>query len=353
MREYFEPSPSDSLLEKLRLQRVSARRTVSLGLVMLAGDCESLLRGTVCAQNEQQFIAAWEGAMRRFDLRAEMEGDAANALFEQVSVCGNCHAVCRKLENLIKTYFVQHSGRTEQMTADKRDDGDDMAYAAPAESGSHQLVHHSPPMKDTLQAHAQPTKPQNKLDIRQVMRSSMTKAVTEGEPDFLVAVDETQVAKGIAEIVSRAIERIDVVEASEIASAIDGAEDLYQSLVNKTNEKSALAIKELVSSAISKIGEAEEQLQEVPNDPDDDASIVPEYPAVVDPPEFGVKAQGVAVESASASELRKVRMSRAIESTADLHAAEVHARGKKFRFSSMYQHIGMIFPVAYSQVGPK
>jgi hypothetical protein len=80
---------------------------VSRGLIILAKDCEALLRGTVYAQNKEQFTHAWDLALRHFDEQVELMGDRSTEMFIQVEVDGNCHALCRKLENLIKTFFAQ------------------------------------------------------------------------------------------------------------------------------------------------------------------------------------------------------------------------------------------------------
>ena len=112
MNKYFLPVPSTDTLVQMRQQRADMRRTVSRGLVVLAQDCEALLRGTLFAQNEQQFKANWSRALRKFDERIEDLGEeGASFLFDQVSACGNCHAVCRKMENLIKTYFALEGNR--------------------------------------------------------------------------------------------------------------------------------------------------------------------------------------------------------------------------------------------------
>jgi hypothetical protein len=106
MNMYFMPAPSTEQLVQMRAQRSTMRRTVARGLVVLAQDCDALLRGTKFAQNEDQFKANWARALRHFDERVEELGDGASHMFKQVAACGNCHAVCRKLENLIKTYFA-------------------------------------------------------------------------------------------------------------------------------------------------------------------------------------------------------------------------------------------------------
>ena len=109
MQRYFEPAPVSEQLQTLREQRATLRRTVSRGLIVLAQDCEALLRGTVFAQNDVQFKRAWNAVLRRFDEQVEIMQEKAQHMFDQVDVDGNCHALCRKLENLIKTYFV-HMG---------------------------------------------------------------------------------------------------------------------------------------------------------------------------------------------------------------------------------------------------
>ncbi len=50
----------------------------------------------------------WDEFLRLFDLKAErVDAQDGRFLFEAVTCDGNCAAVCKKLENLLKTYFVR------------------------------------------------------------------------------------------------------------------------------------------------------------------------------------------------------------------------------------------------------
>lgn len=83
-------------------------QSVSLGLLMLLLDTEDLLLGSLRLFSAEHFTTLWREYLRLFDEKAEtvamQHGPAV--LFREVAVCGNCHAVCKKLENLLKTLFV-------------------------------------------------------------------------------------------------------------------------------------------------------------------------------------------------------------------------------------------------------
>ena len=83
---------------------------------MLAIRCEALMQGSVVIENETIFINQWEQLLSEFDQNAfELSEKDPQLLFENVTVCGNCYAVCKKLENLLKTYLVRKR-RNETIT---------------------------------------------------------------------------------------------------------------------------------------------------------------------------------------------------------------------------------------------
>ena len=79
-----------------------------MGLLVLLLDCEDILLGSVRLFNSEHFTTLWQEYIRLFDEKAEATAVqfGAQAMFTEVSVCGNCHAVCKKLENILKTIFV-------------------------------------------------------------------------------------------------------------------------------------------------------------------------------------------------------------------------------------------------------
>jgi len=100
---------------RLTAQRARARRTVTYGLVLLAKMCECLMVGPsidlahitefLDALSEKQFREDWGIRLAKFD---DLVADSAHQdeLFREVTVCGNLYAVCKKLENLLRTSFV-------------------------------------------------------------------------------------------------------------------------------------------------------------------------------------------------------------------------------------------------------
>jgi hypothetical protein len=80
-------------------------------LLVLLLDVEEILLGSARMFSVDHFTTMWREYIRLFDEKAETVSLqwGARVLFTDVEVCGNCHAVCKKLENLLKTLFVPKS----------------------------------------------------------------------------------------------------------------------------------------------------------------------------------------------------------------------------------------------------
>jgi hypothetical protein len=90
-------------------------QSVSLGLLVLMLDVEDIMLGRDRLFSPEHFTTLWKEYIRLFDEKAE---DLAvqygpEILFTETAVCGNCHAICKKLENLLKTLFVPDSNSSE------------------------------------------------------------------------------------------------------------------------------------------------------------------------------------------------------------------------------------------------
>ena len=110
MASYHEPVPEEELLqlELLRMTRSTVRRKVSAGLIALVLGCEELMTGAnarlYASQDQDALRAAWQRALLSFDqMASQLSEEHAEKLFDEVWVCGNGHAVCRKLEGLVKS----------------------------------------------------------------------------------------------------------------------------------------------------------------------------------------------------------------------------------------------------------
>jgi hypothetical protein len=92
-----------------------AVQSVSLGLLVLMLDAEDLMLGRDRIYNAEHFTTLWKEHIRLFDEKAEALAVqyGPEVLFTEVAVCGNCHAVCKKLENLLKTLFVPRNNTAE------------------------------------------------------------------------------------------------------------------------------------------------------------------------------------------------------------------------------------------------
>jgi hypothetical protein len=98
---------------ELFIEREDTRRICSYGLVVLVQECEELLTGVKFARSEVEFIQLWEDFIRKFDDKVNnMPEIKSKKLFENVTVCGNCHLVCKKVENLLKTKFMLKSSKS-------------------------------------------------------------------------------------------------------------------------------------------------------------------------------------------------------------------------------------------------
>jgi hypothetical protein len=90
-------------------------QSASLGLLVLMLDAEDLMLGRDRIYNAEHFTTLWKEHVRLFDEKAEALAVqyGPEVLFTEVAVCGNCHAVCKKLENLLKTLFVPRNNTAE------------------------------------------------------------------------------------------------------------------------------------------------------------------------------------------------------------------------------------------------
>ncbi len=85
----------------------SSIQTISLGLVVLVLECEHILMGTVPIQSADDFRKVWADVLCSFDEKAVvLAAQFPEALFEMVHICGNCYALCKKVELLLKTHFA-------------------------------------------------------------------------------------------------------------------------------------------------------------------------------------------------------------------------------------------------------
>eukprot|EP00981_Chlorochromonas_danica_P002496 scaffold474_cov169-Ochromonas_danica.AAC.31 len=85
----------------------ATRRRVSMGLVVLSEECQKLLLGHEPVRHEKAFITAWQRAINLFDQKAvQLSANKMDILNEKVSVCGNGYNICKKIEYLIKTFFI-------------------------------------------------------------------------------------------------------------------------------------------------------------------------------------------------------------------------------------------------------
>lgn len=90
-------------------------QSVSLGLLVLLLDTEDILLGKVRLFNAEHFTTLWREYIRLFDEKAEALAVqyGPDVLFTETAVCGNTHAVCKKLENLLKTLFIPSANSIE------------------------------------------------------------------------------------------------------------------------------------------------------------------------------------------------------------------------------------------------
>jgi hypothetical protein len=78
-------------------------QTLPVGLLSLALELEPLLVNAQSFQSTEAFLMQWRGFLLNFDQRLtslpEVQSEEA---FVDIPVCGNCYAVCRKLENILR-----------------------------------------------------------------------------------------------------------------------------------------------------------------------------------------------------------------------------------------------------------
>lgn len=75
-------------------------------MVALAQVCSQLLLGEVPFKTDELFLDAWKVVLKYFDETMSTMDRTDVKLLQMVVVCGNCYAICRKLENLLRTFFA-------------------------------------------------------------------------------------------------------------------------------------------------------------------------------------------------------------------------------------------------------
>jgi hypothetical protein len=110
-----------------------------LGLILIAEECEDLLLGNVSIHSEKEFTKAWRQTIRTFDqLVNNSPEEDQKKLFSTHVICGNGYMVCKKLEDLIKDVFsvasttiASHSRDYCTNAANDDDDDDDVEELFP------------------------------------------------------------------------------------------------------------------------------------------------------------------------------------------------------------------------------
>jgi hypothetical protein len=108
-RDITGPSKS---LQGVRQSRSQLRRSVPALLVSLVDSSDALLVGTATVTDEEDFRQRWKQAYRE-SLASEA---SRRAPIGDVSVCGNCHAICAKIQSLISVEFRSVSPKVSFIT---------------------------------------------------------------------------------------------------------------------------------------------------------------------------------------------------------------------------------------------
>lgn len=78
-----------------------------MGLIVLSEECQSILLGQDELLDRKAFVAAWQRYISSFDDKAcALSSNNVNVLDKPTSICGNGYRICKKIEYLIKTFFV-------------------------------------------------------------------------------------------------------------------------------------------------------------------------------------------------------------------------------------------------------
>ncbi len=79
------------------------------GLILLCEECKDLLMGYISFSTVEEFIRMWQDCISSFDHQSNASYQIDESeLFQQVTVCGNGFTICRKLEKLIQQYFHEN-----------------------------------------------------------------------------------------------------------------------------------------------------------------------------------------------------------------------------------------------------
>lgn len=385
LNSYFEPIVNDSGILRLRQQRASSRRPILFGLVRLAMDCETLLLGGVYIKDEEHFSQLWRDALQYFDAQVASLGDEeSQKFFEQVTVCGNCYAVCRKLENLLKTNFVTKMNM----------DGDNNSYSYKRKNDSATLL--SNPVStyprpytgidnfDEAETKAERDFPHDgsfSTSRKNSFVSSLSPRAQKTSPahnqSFLYANHEENVAdeedddespilpdyysippQGRS---SRLIHTPPEKQRERFLEARNNDEQLQRLKTLDDNEAEEAEIVEKDDDSIDDGGgDGMEDEDEVQNEDESNKRIetnkvkdsLKHQPSTA---EQRLIDHLAITEDSTLAKASKEKFRRAIEpsSSTPMKGKEQNNNIKAPKLSDFYTHIGMIFPIAYSTQGPK
>lgn len=361
MREYHEPISNDEVLqlELLHATRSTVRRKVSAGLIALVLGCEALMTGTKQFPTEQGLIAAWQRALVSFDdMASQLSEEHAEKLFDEVWVCGSGHAVCKKLENLVKSQvFAFENALTCFSDA-------------------------------ALVAAVSPTERSGVWEVSRTPDRSHGESLESWEE---ASVEEIGPSRRDAEYMQEiGVERIDEDDVENDDGHYDGMENGHR------NDYPSAAIRSMSTNPPfenycesdgirDQWGQANENSDDQDDDDDDDGSIIPLYdnsynnssmqPQVAHSPML-IGAENWSSRAASAKtsqEVESIQSPRLLAKIAILtgqphlltqnvvapappagtrETSVAFKKSEKIVWKSIFPHFGMIFPISYSASGP-
>jgi hypothetical protein len=114
LAQYRSSSPPSSDLEGLRASRSEQRRVVSPLFAALLERVDSLLTGAIDVDDEEDFADKWRAVYAQ-----AVSANASRPAAGEISVCGNCYAICAKLKSLVDVDFYASGKRVAHVSDDE------------------------------------------------------------------------------------------------------------------------------------------------------------------------------------------------------------------------------------------
>lgn len=111
LQQYRSSSTPSSDLQGLRMSRSEQRRVVSPLFAALLERIDSMLTGAIDVDDEEDFMDKWRAVYAQ-----AVAANSSRPSAGEISVCGNCYAICAKLKSLVDVDFYASGKKVSHLS---------------------------------------------------------------------------------------------------------------------------------------------------------------------------------------------------------------------------------------------